>query len=130
MTVPAANRLWIWSDLHQEWPENAWDPGAHAPPDGFDVAVVAGDVNMPLLRALDWLGERLPGVPMIYVPGNHDFWWDRGDERYTIHYQLDRGRERAAALGIHLLLNDVVTLGGTRFLGGTYGRTSAWARLA
>ncbi|WP_019904789.1 metallophosphoesterase [Methylobacterium sp. 77] len=112
-------RLWIFSDLHQDCPENAWDPAAHAPAGGFDVAVIAGDVHMPLLRALDWLGERLPGVPVIYVPGNHDFWWDRGEERYTIHDQISRGRDRGAALGITLLMDDAVTLSGTRYLGGT-----------
>ena len=45
----------------------------HAPAGGFDAAVVAGNVHMPRLRALDWLGDRLPGVPVVYVPGNHDF---------------------------------------------------------
>ena len=115
----APSRLWIFSDLHQDCPENAWDPAAHAPAGGFDVAVVAGDVHMPLVRALDWLGERLPGVPVVYVPGNHDFWWDRGEERYTINDQIARGRDRAVALGITLLLDDAVTLGGTRYLGGT-----------
>ncbi|WP_419951606.1 metallophosphoesterase [Methylobacterium sp.] len=118
MTAPGL-RLWVFSDLHQDWPENAWDPAAHVPAGGFDVAVVAGDVHMPLVRALDWLGERLPGVPVVYVPGNHDFWWDRGEERYTIHDQLTRGRERAGALGIHLLLDDVVIIDGVRFAGGT-----------
>lgn len=112
-------RLWIFSDLHQDWPENAWDPAAHAPAGGFDVAVVSGDVHMPLLRALDWLAERLPGVPVVYVPGNHDYWWDRGEERYTIRDQMERGRDRAATLGIRLLLDDVVVIGGVRFLGGT-----------
>jgi 3',5'-cyclic AMP phosphodiesterase CpdA len=113
------SRLWSFSDLHQEWPENAWDPAAHAPPDGFDVAVVAGDVHMPLTRALDWLAERLPGVPVVYVPGNHDFWWDRGEDRYTLADEMSRGRDVAARHGIRLLMDDAVTLGGTRFLGGT-----------
>ena len=115
----AGSRLWVFSDLHQDCDENAWDPAAHAPPQGFDVAVVAGDVHMPLMRALDWLAERLPGVPVVYVPGNHDFWWDRGEERYTIRDQIERGRDRAAALGIHLLLDDTVIIGGVQFLGGT-----------
>ncbi|MBN6824641.1 metallophosphoesterase [Methylobacterium radiotolerans] len=112
-------RLWVFSDLHQEHSQNAWDPTAHAPAGGFDVVVVAGDVHMPLTRSLDWLGERLPGVPAIYTPGNHDSWWNGGEDRYTIYDQLERGRDRAAALGIHLLLEDTVLIGGTRFLGGT-----------
>ena len=119
MTVSSVNGLWVFSDLHQEWPENAWDPAAHAPPGGFDVAVAAGDVHMPLTRALTWLAERLPGVPGVYVPGNHDFWWDRGEERYTLADQVARGRELAARLGIHLLMDDAVTIGGIRFAGGT-----------
>lgn len=119
MTWSPARRFWAFSDLHQEWPENAWDPAAHAPPGGFDVAVVAGDVHMPLTRSLVWLAERLPGVPVVYVPGNHDFWWDRGEERYTLADQMARSRELAARHGIHLLLDDAVVIGGTRFAGGT-----------
>lgn len=76
-------------------------------------------MHTPLTRALDWLAERLPGVPVVYVPGNHDFWWDRGEERYTLADQLSRGRDVAARHGIHLLMDDAVTLGGTRYLGGT-----------
>jgi 3',5'-cyclic AMP phosphodiesterase CpdA len=119
MTAPASQLLWVFSDLHQEWPENAWDPAAHAPAGGFDVAVVAGDVDMPLGRALYWLAERLPGVPVVYVPGNHDYWWDRGEERYTTRDQMERGRDRAAALGIHLLMDESVEIARIRFLGGT-----------
>lgn len=112
-------RLWVFSDLHQDWPGNAWDPVAHAPAGGFDVAVVAGDVHMPLVRALDWLGDRMAGVPLVYVPGNHDFWWDRGEERYTVRDQMERGLDRAAALGIHLLMDSEVLVDGTLFIGGT-----------
>lgn len=112
-------RLWVWSDIHAEVPDNAWDPAAYAPAGGFDVAVVAGDVHMPLTRALDWLSERMPGVPVVYVPGNHDFWWDRGEDRYTIYGQIERGRDQAATLGIHLLLDAAVVVGGTRLVGAT-----------
>lgn len=112
-------RLWIFSDLHQEWPDQPWDPAAHAPAAGFDVAVVAGDVHTPLTAALDWLATRLAGVPVVYVAGNHDFYWTQGDDRYTIYDQLQRGREMACRLGIHLLLDDSVIIGGSRFVGGT-----------
>lgn len=113
-------RLWIFSDLHQEWPDQPWDPAAHVPAAGFDVAVVAGDVHTPLTAALDWLAPRLAGVPIIYVPGNHDFYWNRDDgDKYTIYDQLQRGRDLAGRLGIHLLLDDSVTIGANRFVGGT-----------
>ncbi|MDE3749583.1 metallophosphoesterase [Methylobacterium radiotolerans] len=118
MTSPRI-RAWVFSDLHQEHSQNAWDPAAHAPAGGFDVAVVAGDVHTPLTRSLEWLAERLPGVPVVYVPGNHDFWWDRGEERYTLADQMSQGRDIAAHLGIHLLMDDAVVIGGTRFAGGT-----------
>jgi Icc-related predicted phosphoesterase len=111
------SRLWIFSDLHQDWADNAWDPTAHAP--AFDVAVVAGDVHSPVTKAIDWLADRLQGTQILYVPGNHDFWWDRGDDRYTYADQISRGRDLAARRGVHLLINDAVTLGGVRFLGTT-----------
>lgn len=38
-------RLWVFSDLHQDCPKNAWDPASHESAGGFDVAVVAGDVQ-------------------------------------------------------------------------------------
>ena len=47
------SRLWIFSDLHQDWASNAWDPAAHVPAGGFDVGVVASDVHLPLPQALD-----------------------------------------------------------------------------
>lgn len=112
-------RLWIFSDLHQEWPDQPWDPAANAPATGFDVAVVAGDVHTPLTAALDWLGTRLAGAQVLYVPGNHDFYWDHSDDRYTIDDQLQRGRDLANRLGIHLLLDDSVIIGANRFVGGT-----------
>ena len=59
-------RLWIFSDLHQDWQDNAWDPCAHAP--DHDIAVVAGDVHSPLTSAIDWLADRLPGVPTSKYP--------------------------------------------------------------
>jgi len=112
-------RLWIFSDLHQEWPGQRWDPNLSAPRAGFDIAVVAGDVHTPLTEALSWLSSRLAGVPTVYVPGNHDFYWDRGDDRYTIYDQVQRGHEHAARHGIHLLIDSSVTIGGSRFVGGT-----------
>jgi 3',5'-cyclic AMP phosphodiesterase CpdA len=120
-------RIWTLSDLHQEFlrdpstapdPHTVFDPAAHAPADGFDVVVLAGDIDVPLTKSLQWIAARFAGVPVIYVPGNHDFYVaDQG--QYTMTEQLDASRELAEKLGINLLLDDAVVLGDTRFLGGT-----------
>ena len=112
-------RLWTFSDLHQEYPSNAWDPAAHAPDDGFDAVVVAGDVHVPLVRSLEWIGEHFHGVPVVYVPGNHDFWWDRGEARYTLSDQVRLGRAAADRHGVHLLMDGAVTIGDVHFVGAT-----------
>lgn len=112
-------RIWLFSDLHQEHFDQPWDPLPEAPADGFDVIVAPGDIHTPLTRSLRWLHERFPGVRVIYTPGNHDFYWDGGEERYTLWDQLDRGRELADQLGIDLLLDSSVHIDGTRFVGGT-----------
>ncbi|GJD42351.1 hypothetical protein AFCDBAGC_0187 [Methylobacterium cerastii] len=112
-------RLWTLSDLHQERATNAWDPAAHAPAGGFDVVVIAGDVHVPLVRSLEWIAERFLGVPVVYVPGNHDFWWDRGEDRYTLSDQVSRGRAAADRLGVHPLMDAAVTIGDIHFVGST-----------
>lgn len=106
-------KLWIWSDLHLEidpwwFPEDL--PGA-------DVAVVAGDVH----RAIDtigWLVRQLDaGVlkvrRVVYVPGNHDFYWREMTDA------LREARDAARTYGIDLLDMDEVVVEGVRFLGGT-----------
>ncbi len=118
------SRLWIFSDLHQDWADNAWDPTAHAP--AFDVAVAAGDVHSPLTQAIDWLGDHFAGTPVLYVPGNHCFWWDRGDDRYTHDDQIARGRDLAVRRGIYLLSDDALTLGNVRYLGSTLWSDLRW----
>ena len=112
-------RLWIFSDLHQDRAGNAWDPARHAPADGFDVVIVAGDVHSPLTAAIDWLADRFVGCRVLYAPGNHDFWWDGGDDRYTLADQIARGRDLAARRGIDLLIDDSVVIDGARFAGAT-----------
>ena len=110
-------RLWLFSDLHQDHADNRWDPGVHAPAD-FDVIVAAGDVHSPLTDAIDWLGDRFPGVDVVYVAGNHDYWSQRAGG-ITHGDILSRGRDWAARRGVHLLSDDTVVVGGVRFVGAT-----------
>jgi 3',5'-cyclic AMP phosphodiesterase CpdA len=120
-------RAWLMSDLHQEFlrepgvqddPHTAFDPADHAPEGGFDVVILAGDIDVPLTKSLAWIGDRFAGTPVIYVPGNHDFFVGEG-QQFTMTEQLDAGRELADRLGIHLLLDGAAVIDGTRFLGGT-----------
>jgi Icc-related predicted phosphoesterase len=120
-------RIWLLSDLHQEFlrdPEHAanpltrFDPATSAPAD-FDMVVLAGDIDVPLSRSIEWAADRFAGVPVVYVPGNHDFYVAPGDPPRTIDEIEAEGHEAAARKGVHLLLNDQVKLGGVRYLGGT-----------
>lgn len=87
-------RLWIFSDLHQDWAPNAWDPARHAPADGVDIVVAAGGLHSPLTAAVDWLADRFPGCRVIYVPGNHDFWFDGSGDLYLRRPSPARARSR------------------------------------
>ncbi len=103
---------------HGSDPHAAFDPAAHAPSD-FDVVAIAGDIDVPLTRSLEWIAERFASVPLVYVPGNHDFFVIDGEEAFTMLEMIEAGREKAARLGINLLLDDAVEIDGTRFVGGT-----------
>jgi Icc-related predicted phosphoesterase len=121
------HRIWLLSDLHQEFlrdpeygshPLTRFDPALLAPAD-FDVVVLAGDVDVSLSRSLEWAAERFAGVPVVYVPGNHDFYVAPGDPPRTIDEITAEGREVAARTGVHLLLDEQVYLKGVKYLGGT-----------
>lgn len=120
-------RIWLLSDLHQEFvrdpiyrthPLTTFDPALAAPPD-VDIVVLAGDVDVPLARSITWAADRFAGVPIVYVPGNHDFYVAPGEPVQTIDELQVAGREAAARTGVHLLMDDAVDLAGVRFVGGT-----------
>lgn len=100
-------RLWVLSDLHLDVCPLDLDPPPH------DVAVIAGDVGERLCdRVLPWL-RGLRG-PVVYVPGNHDFW------RTTYQKEVAEARELAAAARIHLLIEgETAVVAGVRFVGAT-----------
>lgn len=71
-----AMRLFVWSDLHVDYPANFQLLGQLSRQDFQDGALlVAGDVSSDpekVLRALTVLRERFAEV--AFVPGNHDLW--------------------------------------------------------
>ncbi|WP_457091125.1 metallophosphoesterase [Microvirga sp. P5_D2] len=103
-------RLWILSDLHLE----GFSIDIIAVPDA-DVAVVAGDVDKPIWKAIQWLDEKIaPHMPVIYVPGNHEYYGG------SYEGSTKRGLSAAAASqGVHMLHDSEVRIGDVRFVGGT-----------
>lgn len=101
-------KLWILSDLHIE--QCFWDL-PHPRPE-FDVLVAAGDIHVASL-AVRWLADRADGHSVIYVPGNHE-WYGR-----VLPEEMGRAKLLADELGVHLLSDTAVTIGGVRFLGTT-----------
>ena len=66
-------RLLVLSDLHFEHHPTWSLPDAFPP---FDVAVLAGDVDVSPERAVHRLAQA-PGLaerPIVHVPGNHEFY--------------------------------------------------------
>jgi predicted phosphodiesterase len=97
-------KLNILSDLHLS-------QGALALPDNAaDVVVLAGDIARPV-EALEWATALRK--PVLYVPGNHEFYGG------SINGTLASLRRLCEGTNVRLLDDDVVELGGVRFIGST-----------
>lgn len=103
-------RIQIMSDLHMEFDGAAPIP---ALVDGTDVVVIAGDTCRGLVRAVEILRDAFPVTEVVAVAGNHEYYGA------ALPVELNAGRERARQLGVHLLSDDAVRIGTTRFLGCT-----------
>ncbi len=111
-------KLHVLSDLHTEF-AGFTPPGTDA-----DVVVLAGDIGVGL-NGIEWATRRFSEVPVIYVPGNHEF--------YDHDIGLTDELKVVAPANIHVLNNDTLELDGIRFLGSTlwtdfklYGEGEAW----
>lgn len=101
-------RLQIYSDLHLEcFPE-----GRDLNTDEADIIILAGDIHNGT-QGLTWARKQFPHNPIIYVPGNHEFY---GSHLSDLRYQLQICAQK---LDIHLLDNGEKIIDGVRFLGTT-----------
>lgn len=120
-------RIWFCSDLHQEFtrepstmdnPATRFDLAANRP-DDIDAIVIAGDLDVSLERSLDRIADELGNsIPVLYVPGNHDFYTSENDQ-FTLVEMMARGEEYAEWLGITLLQNACVHIHDVRIIGST-----------
>lgn len=87
-----------------------------------DVFVIGGDFFPSLVRSIEALAPLAAVAPVVYVPGNIDF-YSAGTSmsvEMSAETMLTRAREVADRIGnIHLLQNESVTIGDTRFMGAT-----------
>ena len=102
--------LGLVSDLHWE-SEQDFELEAS----GVDVLIAAGDLlngNEPE-TAIARLSKAAGKTPVLYVPGNHEFFG------HTIESGLERLRQAAKNTKVRILYRQSVTIGGVEFLGAT-----------
>jgi predicted phosphodiesterase len=105
-------RLWIGSDFHID-ASGGWDlPPPNARPN-FDVLVIAGDLIPRAERGVAWLRERVTDRPIVFVPGNHEFYG------CDIDRTVEKARRAAAGTNLRILQNDAVEIDGVLFVGAT-----------
>lgn len=110
-------KIHILSDLHLE-------TGSYTPPSDLecDVIVAAGDIGEDRL-GIEWL--RTMSKPIIYVPGNHEFYRLRNQDKKDMADCLADIRAAATGANVTVLQNDVTVIDGVRFLG-----TTLWTNYA
>jgi len=97
-------KIQILSDLHIEFGEFEYEDT------GSDVVIFAGDIGVGL-EGLNWIKSLNIDKPVIYVLGNHEYY----------HHEIGLVKEikSCAQENIHVLNDDVIEIGGVRFLGST-----------
>lgn len=97
-------KLHILSDLHVEFTDFV------RPTVPADVVVLAGDIGVGH-GGIDWVQRNVDEVPVIYVPGNHEYY------RQDISFREELGRESNDQ--VHILDDGMIQLDGVRFVGST-----------
>jgi Icc-related predicted phosphoesterase len=101
-------RIHLLSDLHFEFGKM---PSTYTPPE-CDVVILSGDIS-PGLPGVVWAKKTFK-VPVIYVPGNHEFYIQR-----TMAAQIMLMREEAEGSNVHIMDNDTIEIDGVRFIAAT-----------
>ena len=97
-------KLHILNDLHVEFDDFI------VPKTDADVVILAGDIGVGMSGA-SWAAEGIRNKPVIYILGNHEY--------YHHDLSLINKMKSNSAENIHVLDNDELIIGDTRFLGCT-----------
>ena len=100
-------KVLVYSDLHLEF--RAFEP----PQVDADLVVLAGDISVRG-QGVTWANQTFRS-PVIYVPGNHEYYKGGHLDRTLIRMK------QAADEHVHVLENEFLVIGDTRFL-----VTTAW----
>lgn len=99
-------KLHILSDLHLEF--STFEP----PATDADVIILAGDIGKGN-KGVYWARQTFPDKPILYVPGNHEFY---GTQRLETLSQLDIAGKQC---GVQILDDAEIIIEDVRFLGCT-----------
>src|ERR1700733_5675002 len=97
-------RLQVFSDLHLEF--GRFEPALKNP----DVVVLAGDIHQGT-AGVKWAGQYCRDCPVIYVPGNHEFY------NHSIPDLIQALKREARGGNVHVLENNAVIINDFVFLG-------------
>lgn len=97
-------KIHLLSDLHIEYSEFS------LPKTDADIVVIAGDIGIGL-AGLEWIHNQRIKQPVIFVPGNHDY--------YHNSLSLIKTLKSQAQKNVFVMDNDALELEGVRFLGST-----------
>ncbi len=94
------------SDIHLEFETLSIDTSQ------ADVVILAGDIHVGT-SAIPWIIKEIPDKPVIYVPGNHEYYG------YIFPELTNELKRISKNTNIHLLENNQVEIGGITFIGST-----------
>lgn len=94
-------KLHIVSDLHLD----ANSEPFRVPHVDCDAVVIAGDICEGPVKAVQWIARQKIMAPVIYVPGNHEYYGTDKDQ--ALHdARIEASRQRALGVRIELLHED------------------------
>lgn len=99
-------KVHLLSDLHLDFSMIK----EHRAPEGTDVVVLAGDTHPGVLGVI-WAAETFPGLPVLLILGNHEYYGRRALDRH-----LRKMREKAEGTNVSVLDRQSVVVAGTRFV--------------
>lgn len=105
--MPKLPQIFVISDIHLDTGPFEWPDAARR----ADLIIVAGDLSNGQFD-IEFLCQ--PGKPLVFVPGNHDFWSKDKRDMFDMYREM---KAAAAGTNVHVLWDEEVQIDGVRILG-------------